>query len=87
VSTVAYLLHPKKLEDRALLLLDHCAAHPSVDIPKSKYGQIRATFLPKNTTALIQVNGSRQPFEPSNPTVMVRYLVVPQTLNCILWKF
>jgi hypothetical protein len=34
--------------------LDHCPAHPSADVLKSKDGKIKAMFLPKNTTALIQ---------------------------------
>jgi hypothetical protein len=44
-----------KLEKKkALLLLDHCPAYPSVDVLKLKDGNIRATFLPNNSTALIQ---------------------------------
>jgi hypothetical protein len=46
-------LHSKKLEENALLLLDHCPAHPSGNVLKSKDGKIKAMFLPKNTTALI----------------------------------
>jgi hypothetical protein len=37
-----------------VLLLDHCPAHPSADVLKSKDGKIKAMFLPTNTTALIQ---------------------------------
>jgi hypothetical protein len=47
-------LHSKKLEEKALLLLDHCSAHPTAHVLKSKDGKIKAMFLPKNTTALIQ---------------------------------
>jgi hypothetical protein len=34
----------KKLEEKALLLLDHCPAHPSADVLKSKDGKIKAVF-------------------------------------------
>jgi hypothetical protein len=47
-------LHSKKIEDKALLPLDHCPAHPSADVLKLKDGKIKAMFLPKNSTALIQ---------------------------------
>lgn len=43
----------KKLEEKALLLLDHCPAHPSADGLKLKNGMIKTMFLPKNTTVLI----------------------------------
>jgi hypothetical protein len=46
-------LRSKKLEEKALFLLDHCPAHPSADVLKSKDGNIKAMFVPKNTTALI----------------------------------
>jgi hypothetical protein len=59
----------KKLEN-ALLLLDYCPAHVSVDVVKWKesYGM----FLPKNTTALIH-QWIETSFESSEPTVMVSY--------------
>jgi hypothetical protein len=44
----------KKLEVKALLLLDHCPAQAPADVLKSKDVKIKAMFLPKNTTALIQ---------------------------------
>jgi hypothetical protein len=34
--------------------LDHCPAHPSADVLKTKGGKIKAMFLPTNTTALIR---------------------------------
>jgi hypothetical protein len=46
-------LHPKKLEQKAMLLLDRHPAHPSASILKLKDGRI--IFLPKNTTTLIQL--------------------------------
>jgi hypothetical protein len=54
VSSVRRPLRSKKLEEKALLLLDHCPAHPCTGVLKSKDGKIEAMFLPKNTTALIQ---------------------------------
>jgi hypothetical protein len=54
VLSVRRHLRSKKLEEKALLLLDHCPAHPSADVLKLKDGKIEAMFLPKNTTALIQ---------------------------------
>jgi hypothetical protein len=53
VPSVRRRLHSKKLEEMTLLLLDHCPAHPSADVLKSKDGKVKAMFLPKNTTALI----------------------------------
>ncbi|KAJ8884831.1 hypothetical protein PR048_011027 [Dryococelus australis] len=43
-----------KLEEKALLILDHCPAHPSADLLQSRDGKIKVKFLPKNATALIQ---------------------------------
>jgi hypothetical protein len=54
VPSVRRHMCSKKLEEKALLLLDHCPAHPSADVLKSKDGKIKAVFLPKNATALIQ---------------------------------
>lgn len=44
----------KKLEEKVLLLSDHCPAYSSVDVLKLKDGKIRATFLPNKSTTLIQ---------------------------------
>jgi hypothetical protein len=41
-------------EETALLLLNHCPAHPSAYVLKLKYEKIRAILLTKNITALIQ---------------------------------
>jgi hypothetical protein len=54
VPSVKSHLRSRKLEEKALLLLDNCPAHPSSEVLKSRDGKIVATFLPKNTTALIQ---------------------------------
>jgi hypothetical protein len=45
----------QELEKKTLLLFDHCTAHPPADILKSKDGKIKAMYLLKNTTALIQL--------------------------------
>ena len=41
-------------EVKALVLLDNAPAHPSSDVLQSADGRIKAMFLPKNTTSLIQ---------------------------------
>jgi hypothetical protein len=55
VPSVTRHLRSKKLVEKALLLLDHCPAHPSTHVLKSKDGKIKAMFLPRNTTTLIQL--------------------------------
>jgi hypothetical protein len=42
------------LKPKAILFFDNCPAHPAADSLISKDGKIRAMYLPKNTTALIQ---------------------------------
>lgn len=44
----------KNLEAKGLLLLDNCPAHPPAESLTSDDGKIKALFLPKNTTSLIQ---------------------------------
>ena len=41
-------------EERAILFLDNCSAHPSEDELMSADGKITAKFLPPNVTALLQ---------------------------------
>lgn len=43
-----------KDEVKALVLLDNCPAHPSVEKMTSEDGKIKCMFLPANTTSLIQ---------------------------------
>jgi hypothetical protein len=47
IPSVRCHLHSKKLKEKALLLLDHCPAHPPADVLKSKDGKIKAMFLPR----------------------------------------
>jgi hypothetical protein len=54
VPEVRKYLRRKGIEERAILLMDHCPAHPSVENLTSKNGKIRAVFLPKNTTSVLQ---------------------------------
>jgi hypothetical protein len=54
LPSVRYHVHSNKLEEKAMLLMDHRLAHPSADVLILKDGKIKAKFLPKNTTALIQ---------------------------------
>ena len=42
------------LEEKALLLLDNCPAHPPADALVTSDGKIRVEYLPKNTTSIIQ---------------------------------
>ena len=43
------------LEERAVLVLDNCSAHPNAEDLVSDDGKIFAKFLPANVTALIQL--------------------------------
>jgi hypothetical protein len=73
MSSIRCHLHSKEHEEKAFLLLDHCPAHPA-EVLKSKDGKIRAMFLPKNSTALIQPM-DQDIIEPLKPTITVNYLV------------
>jgi hypothetical protein len=79
VPSVRRCLLSKKLEEKALLLLDHCPAHPSDDVLKPKDGKIKAMFLPKNTTALIQPL-DQGIIRAAKPTIAVSCLVELYTL-------
>jgi hypothetical protein len=50
VPSVRCHLCSKKLEEKALLVWDHCPAHPA-DVLKLKDGKIQLIFLPKNMPA------------------------------------
>lgn len=54
VPSVRSHLRSLNLEEKAILTLDHCPAHPSADLLQSRDGKIKVMFLPQNTTALIQ---------------------------------
>lgn len=54
VPFVQEALKEKNLTPKAILLLDNCSAHPDEDELISADGQVIATFLPPNVTALIQ---------------------------------
>jgi hypothetical protein len=58
VKVVCQVQSSKKLKKSAFLLFDHCPISSSTDILKSKDAKVRAVFLPKNTTALIQAHVS-----------------------------
>ena len=45
-------IHPQRV--RAVILMDHCPAHPDEESLMTEDGRIRCIFLPKNTTSLIQ---------------------------------
>ena len=54
VPAVKQHLQAKGLPCKAKLLIDNCAAHPDEDLLFSHNGQIKAVFLPPNTTSVIQ---------------------------------
>jgi len=54
VPSVRKNLRKHGLEEKAVLLLDNCPAHPPADTLKSKDGKIIVYYLPKNTTSLCQ---------------------------------
>ena len=54
VPAVTKYLKEKGLTVKALLLLDNAPSHPDVATLESKDGNIKALFLPPNTTALFQ---------------------------------
>ena len=54
VPSVRRHLCLKRMEPKAILLMDHCPAHPAVESLTSLDRKIKAVFLPKNTTSKIQ---------------------------------
>ena len=54
IPSVKKYSHERKLEEKALLLLDNAPAHPSTDVLQSEDGTIKCLFLPPNTTSLVQ---------------------------------
>lgn len=54
VPAVRKHLRSLKIEEKAVLLLDNCPAHPPANELRSKDGRIRVYYLPKNTTSKIQ---------------------------------
>jgi hypothetical protein len=54
VPSVRSHLKKQKLDQKAILLLDNCPAHPSSDSLISPDGKIKVSYLPKNTTSRIQ---------------------------------
>uniref|UniRef100_UPI00358E07B1 jerky protein homolog-like n=1 Tax=Myxine glutinosa TaxID=7769 RepID=UPI00358E07B1 len=54
VPSVRSFLRRRGLEQKAILLIDNCPAHPAETQLRTRDGKIRAYFLPKNTTSKIQ---------------------------------
>jgi hypothetical protein len=54
VPDVKKHLRRQNLPEKAILLLDNCAAHPQGDVLQTTDGQIKVVYLPKNTTSKIQ---------------------------------
>ena len=47
-------LRKMNLEPKAILILDNCSAHPSVELLVSPDGLVTSTYLPPNVTSLVQ---------------------------------
>ncbi|KAG6932919.1 tigger transposable element derived 2 [Chelydra serpentina] len=54
VPSVRKHLRAKRLEEKAILLLDNCPAHPPAERLKTRDSKIQVEYLPKNTTSKIQ---------------------------------
>jgi hypothetical protein len=54
VPAVGKHLRALKLPEKVLLLVDNCAAHPLAETLVTCNGKISVSYLPKNTTSLIQ---------------------------------
>jgi hypothetical protein len=54
VPSVKKHLRSKGLEEKAVLLIDNCPAHPDAEQLKTADGKISTLFLPKNSTSLFQ---------------------------------
>lgn len=54
VPKVRRHLRLKKMDSKAILLMDHCPAHPGIESLTSLDKKIKAAFLPKNTTSKLQ---------------------------------
>ena len=52
VPKVRQHLRLKKMDSKAILMMDHCPAHPGIESLDKK---IKAVFLPKNTTSKLQL--------------------------------
>ena len=54
VPSVRRHLRERRLEEKALLLLDNCRAHPPANMLRSADGKFCVMFMPPNTTSIIQ---------------------------------
>ena len=54
VPAVRRHLRERRLEEKAVLLLDNCRAHPPANLLRSADGKITVMYLPPNTTSVIQ---------------------------------
>lgn len=54
IPSVRLHLRNKSLEEKAVLLIDQCSAHPSEEELMSSDKKIKVMFLPPNTTSLLQ---------------------------------
>ena len=54
VPDVRRHLRERRLEEKAVLLLDNCRAHPPANLLRSADGKITVLYMPPNTTSVIQ---------------------------------
>ena len=54
VPSVCHHLRKQQLTQRAILLIDNCPAHPNEETLTTSDGNIKALFLPKNATSILQ---------------------------------
>ncbi|KAG6928068.1 Jrk-like [Chelydra serpentina] len=77
VPSVRKHLRAKRLEEKAILLLDNCPAHLPAERPRTRDGKIQVEYLPKNTTSKLQplVQGVIAIFEQHCRQNLVRQMI------------
>ena len=80
VPSVRRHLRERRLEEKALLLLDNCRAHPPANMLRSADGKFCVMFMPPNTTSIIQPRSRHHiflqaplPYRPGEGDCAVRY--------------
>ncbi len=81
VPAVRKHLRSLKMEEKAVLLLDNCPAHPPADMLESRDGKIKVLYLPPNTTSKIQPldQGIISSFKKIYRRELVKELVVSES--------
>lgn len=81
IPEVRHYQREKKLDEKAVLLLDENPAHPSGDVLVSPDGNIQVIFLPKDTTSVVQPldHGLMATFKSSYRTELIKEVVTTET--------